>query len=258
MQAAPPLPDSFRAAPIAHRALHDKARGLPENSLAAMRAAIAAGYGIECDIQPSRDGVPMVFHDYDLARLTGETGPVAQRSAAELGRIRLTGSDETIPTLADVLALVAGQVPLLIEIKDQDGALGPDVGALEAEVARTLAPYPGAVAVMSFNPHSVAAMAELAPRIARGLTTCAYAADDWPLVKPARREELARIPDFDRVGAGFISHDVTDLTAAPVATLVARGVPVLCWTVRSQEQETKAREVAVNVTFEGYRAAIPG
>jgi glycerophosphoryl diester phosphodiesterase len=232
--------------------------GLPENSLAAMRAAIAAGYGIECDIQPSRDGVPMVFHDYDLARLTGETGPVAQLSAAELGRVGLTGSGETIPTLAQVLALVAGQVPLLIEIKDQDGALGSNVGALEAAVARTLAPYPGPVAVMSFNPNSVAAMADLAPRIPRGLTTCAFTADDWPLVKPARREDLATIPDFNRIGASFISHDVTDLTAAPVAALAARDVPILCWTVRSEAQETKAREIAVNVTFEGYRAAIPG
>ena len=139
-----------------------------------MRAAVAAGYGIEIDIQPSADGVPMVFHDYALERLTAETGPVRGRSAAELAGIPLIGCDEGIPTLAEVLALVAGQVPLLIEIKDQDGANGPNVGPLEAAVAGVLERYAGPLAVMSFNPHAVAAMARCAPDLPRGLTTSAY------------------------------------------------------------------------------------
>ena len=122
------LPDSFFARPIAHRALHDAA--VAENSLAAVEAAIAQGYGIEIDIQPARDGTPMVFHDYDLGRLTAQTGLITQYSAAELGEIKLTGGGGTIPTLAQVLNVVAGRVPLLIEIKDQDGTLGPNVGPL--------------------------------------------------------------------------------------------------------------------------------
>ncbi|MBV7410810.1 glycerophosphodiester phosphodiesterase family protein [Maritimibacter sp. DP1N21-5] len=253
-----PLPDAFLKAPIAHRAYHDKARGRPENAPAAIRAALEAGYGIEVDIQPSRDGVPMVFHDYDLGRLTHETGPVAQRTSSDLRAIRLKDSRETIPTLAEVLEMVGGRAPLLIEIKDQDGALGPNVGPLEAAVAAALMDYEGPVAVMSFNPHAVAALARLAPHIPRGLTTCAFAEDDWPLVKADRLAELAAIPDYDRVGASFISHDATDLSAAPVSALKARGVPVLCWTVKSLAQETQARDIADNVTFERYRAPLGG
>ena len=251
------LPDVFLRAPLAHRAYHDVSAGRPENSRAAIRAAVAAGYGIECDVQLSSDGVAMVFHDYDLGRLTAQKGPVAQQTARALGAIPLLGADDGIPTLAEVLGIVAGQVPILIEIKDQDGAMGADIGPLEAAVARALEGYAGPVAVMSFNPHSVSEMARLAPEIPRGLTTCAYVADDWPLLNATTRTLLARIPDYDRVGASFISHDARDLTSDVVADLKAKGTPVLCWTIRSPEAETKAREVADNVTFEGYAAALP-
>jgi glycerophosphoryl diester phosphodiesterase len=246
------LPESFLCAPIAHRALHDITKGHPENSRAAIKAAIALGFGIEIDIQRSADGEAMVFHDYDLGRLTDETGPVAGRTAAELSAIALRHGDEGIPTLAEVLDLVNGQVPLLIEVKDQDGALGPNIGPLEARIGELLRGYSGPVAVMSFNPHSVAAMAEHAPDVPRGLTTCAFEGGDWPLIPEARRMELRRIPDFERVDACFISHDVNTLTAKPVMDLHAHGHPILCWTVRSSEIEQTARQVADNITFEGY------
>lgn len=246
------LPESFLCAPIAHRALHDITKGHPENSRAAIKAAIALGFGIEIDIQRSADGEAMVFHDYDLGRLTDETGPVAGRTAAELSAIALRHGDEGIPTLAEVLDLVNGQVPLLIEVKDQDGALGPNIGPLEARIGELLRGYSGPVAVMSFNPHSVAAMAEHAPDVPRGLTTCAFEGGDWPLIPETRRMELRRIPDFERVDACFISHDVNTLTAKPVMDLHAHGHPILCWTVRSSEIEQTARQVADNITFEGY------
>ncbi len=248
------LAAAFQLRPIAHRALHDLAEGRPENSRAAVRAAIAQGYGIEIDLQRSSDGAAMVFHDAALDRLTGGHGAVRAQSAAALGRIALTGGDEGIPTLPEVLEIVAGQVPLLIEIKDQDGAMGRNVGGLEQATALALEGYEGPVAVMSFNPHSMAEMARLAPALPRGLTTCAYTAEDWPELSRARRAELRQIGDFDRVGASFISHQVSDLGAAPVAALKARGVPVLCWTVRSPAQEAEARRVACNITFEQYLA----
>lgn len=248
------LPASFLTTPIAHRAFHDKANGRPENSRAAVRAAVDAGYGIEIDIQPSADGVPMVFHDYDLKRLTGVSGPIAGRNAQDLGQTRLLGGDEGIPTLAEVLDLIAGRVPLLIEIKDQDGALGPNVGTLQDAVAAALADYTGDVAVMSFNPHTVAAFGKVAPNVPRGLTTCLYPAEDWPLVPAATRERLAGTPDFDAVGACFISHDQAELFDGRVAELKAAGVPILCWTVRSPEVEANARKIADNITFEGYNA----
>lgn len=252
-----PLPASFLGAPLAHRAYHDRAAGRPENSRAAVRAAIEAGYGIEIDIQPSADGVAMVFHDYDLRRLTGAAGRIRGLTAAELGNIALLDGDEGIPTLAEVLAIVAGQVPLLIEVKDQDGNMGPNVGPLEQAIAHDLKGYEGPVALMSFNPHSVAALAGFAPDVPRGLTTGAYSPEGSPLLTAARRDELRQIPDLVRTGSSFISHEVADLARPLVSDLKEQGYNILCWTVRSPEVEAQARLVAENVTFEGYAAPLP-
>lgn len=252
------LPAEFLSAPIAHRALHDIAHGRPENSRAAVSAAIAAGYSIEIDLQLSADGQALVFHDYDMTRLTGQHGPIQLRSAAEAAKIALSfGDGETIPTLPEVLKLIAGQVPLLIELKDQDGGMGPNIGILEAATVAALANYTGLAAVMSFNPYSVAKMRELGPNIPCGLVTESYPPKDWPL-PAATCERLREIPDFDRSGASFISHEVEDLARPRVAELRASGVPVLSWTIKSAEQEAKARRFADNVTFEGYLAALPG
>lgn len=251
-----PLPPSLLTRPIAHRGLHDRGRGIIENSRAAAEAAIAAGYGIELDVQRSADGEAMVFHDDDLNRLTEGTGLVRDHPAAVLTGLHLTGGGEPIPTLAEFLALVGGRVPLLIEVKDQDGALGPDVGPLEARVAELLADYEGEAAVMSFNPHAVAALAVSAPDRPRGLTTCDFADADWSL-PDYRRAELANLADAGPVGASFISHDRRDLDSPAVARLKADGLAVLTWTIRSEAEERAARRVAANITFEGYRPALP-
>ncbi|MFZ1727238.1 MAG: glycerophosphodiester phosphodiesterase family protein [Albidovulum sp.] len=257
MPVSVPLPAAFLGAPIAHRGFHDKTAGRPENSRAAIRAAMAAGYGIEMDIQPSGDFVPMVFHDYDLRRLTGQAGRVRGHSAETLGRIALIGGPDGIPTLAEVLEIVGGKVPLLIEVKDQDGAMGPDVGPLEQAICDTVAQYAGPVALMSFNPHSVALLAKLAPDIPRGLVTSAFSADDWPLLPGNARDHLRGIPDYQRTGACFISHEAKDLGRPRVAELKAQGADVLCWTIRSTEAEAEARKIAQNITFENYPAVIP-
>lgn len=248
------LPASFLRRPLAHRALHDTSKGRAENSPAAIQAAIDAGYGIEIDVQLSNDGFAMVFHDYHLDRLTGDKGAVAQRTARDLGQVVLTGGSDTIPTLASVLDQVAGQVPLVIEIKDQDGQMGPNVGALEGAVADTLKGYEGDVAVMSFNPNSIAAISHLLPGIPLGLVTDRYTPSDWPLLPADVCSHLRDIPDFDRVGASFISHNQAQLDDAAVARLKSKGVPILCWTVKSAEAEAQARKVADNITFEGYLA----
>jgi glycerophosphoryl diester phosphodiesterase len=254
---SPELPAAFLAAPIAHRGLHDRAAGIVENGRAAAEAAVAGGYGIELDIQASADGEAMVFHDYEMLRLTGEPGLIRDYAAAALGRIALVGATETVPTLGEFLELVAGRAPLLIEIKDQDGALGPDVGPLEARVAELLRRYDGPAALMSFNPHSVAAVAEAAPDRPRGLTTCAFDSADWSL-PDYRRAELAALADAERTGAAFVSHDHADLDNPALARLKREGLPVLTWTIRSPAEEAAARRVVDNITFEGYRPAIPG
>jgi glycerophosphoryl diester phosphodiesterase len=252
-----PLHPDFLRLPIAHRALHDRKQRRPENSPAAIRAAVRAGYGIEIDLQLSSDGVAMVFHDEELDRLTAETGPVGQRSAAELGRIPLRDADDGIPTLAEVLQIIRGQVPLLIEIKDQTLAMSEPDGRLEAATAAALFGYEGPVAVMSFNPGSVAHMARLAPDVARGLTTSAYDPDIWSPVPAAVCDRLRDIPDYEATLSSFISHEARDLARPRVADLKAQGAAILCWTIRSPAAETAARRVAGNVTFEGYLSPVP-
>ncbi|MFC3182983.1 glycerophosphodiester phosphodiesterase family protein [Cypionkella sinensis] len=251
-----PLPAGFLTAPLAHRAYHDRAQGRPENSRAAITAAIAAGYGIEIDLQLSSDGVAMVFHDEALDRLTPATGLVKDHTAAELSRISLRDSAETIPTLAEILTLVAGRTPLLIEIKDQTDTMSDTDGRLEAATAALLADDKGPVAVMSFNPHSIAHMARLAPAIPRGLTTSAYDPTDWAPLAAETCSQLRAIPDYDRTLSSFISHEAADLSRPRVADLKAQGAAILCWTIRSPAAEAEARKVAQNVTFEGYAAAL--
>lgn len=246
------LPDVFLRRPLAHRALHDLRRGRPENSVAAIRAAMQAGYGIEIDLQLSRDETAMVFHDYDLRRLTSETGPVRARGAEDLRRIILNGADEGIPTFSDVLAIVAGRVPLLVELKDQHGGMGQTDGMLERAVAEDLRGYDGPVALMSFNPEMVMNLANLSPDVPRGLVTCAFRVANWPMLPAETRTRLREIPDYERAGCSFISHDISDLDRPRVAKLKSDGAVLLCWTVRSRAAEARARRVADNVTFEGY------
>ena len=245
------LPAPFLDRPLAHRGLHDRARGIIENSRDAFEAAIAQGFGIECDLQLSSDGEAMVFHDYDLQRLTGLTGPIQGHDAVALGRMTLTGGTSTIETLPAILELVAGQVPLLIELKDQDGGMGPRIGKLEAQTAKALEGYQGDLAVMSFNPHSTARMKALLPQVACGIVTSSYDPDKWPLPKDTCAH-LREIPDYETSGASFISHEVSDLDRPRVAALKAAGANILCWTVRSQAMAEEAMRIAQNITFEGY------
>lgn len=249
-----PLPPGLMTHPVAHRALHDRAAGRVENSRAAIRAAIEHGYAIEIDLQLSADGQAMVFHDEDLTRLTGEEGLIHARTSAELAQIRLIDSEETVPTLAEVLDLVAGRAPLLVEIKDQSMVMGPTDGRLEAETARLLSGYTGEVAVMSFNPAAIYHMAQLAPDLCRGLTTSAYDPDDWSPLPAEICAHLRGIPDYQPTESSFISHEAGDLARPRVAELAAQGAAVLCWTIRSAQAEAEARKYARNITFEGYLA----
>lgn len=203
----------------AHRGLHDARR--PENSLAAFEAAIAAGMGIECDVQLSADRVAVVFHDLTTDRLTGSTGWVRARSAAALGAMTLRGSDQTIPTLAQALALIAGRTPLLIEIKSQGRARNK---TLCRAVAGALKDYDGPVAVMSFDPRVPGWFALHARRIPRGLV----ASDD-----SGRGGALGRRLALWRAAAQFLAYDVRNLPSRFAARQRRRGLPVLTWTVRS-------------------------
>ena len=245
----PELHPSLLIPPVAHRGL--RGEGCSENSVAAFAAAIDKGYGIELDIQMSSDGEAMVFHDYELSRLTSEKGPTRQRTAAELSAMTLSDGSH-IPTLREVLKQVSGQVGVLVEIKDQDGAMGADIGPLETRVAEILNEYRGPVAVMSLNPHAIYHMQRLSPDVPRGLTTCRFSPENWPLMPKKRADELRHIPDFEATGACFISHNFRSLDLPAVERIRQGGDPVLSWTIKSEDDEHEARRLADNITFEGY------
>ncbi|MFN3990988.1 MAG: glycerophosphodiester phosphodiesterase family protein [Erythrobacter sp.] len=228
---------SARAAPdwltkweYAHRGLHGE--GVPENSRAAAAGAIARGMGIECDIQMSKDNLPLVFHDWELDRLTAERGPVAARSAGDLCRIALADTAQTIWRLGELLDLVAGRVPLLIEIKSR-----PDFALAEAciAIARELAGYGGPYAVMSFDPRMGEWFAKHVPAATRGLVITDTLDHGY---KSAWRAPHA----LERAAPDFLASDVRDIPGALTALWREAGRPLLTWTVRSPE--TRARGLA--------------
>lgn len=249
----PDLAPEFLTRPIAHRGLHDHAAGRIENSPAAILAAIEAGYGIEVDVQVAADGAPVVFHDATLNRLTDRSGPVADLPSADLARVRLNGSDDTIPSLRAVLDMVGGRAPLLVELKDTGGPQDPETGPLPAAVAAILAGYAGPLAVMSFSPFMMRAFAAAAPDVPAGLVTMDYST--VPL-DDAMRQRLSNLDDLRDIKAAFISCRWQDLDLGPVVAVRERGLPVLCWTILSAEQAMAARPKSENITFEGFLPAV--
>jgi len=205
----------------AHRGLHGD--GLPENSLAAVSAAIGAGLGIECDVRKSRDGRAIVFHDDELDRLTGHSGTVSASTVGELTAIRLGSSEEHIPTMRDMLGLVAGRVPILFELKtDRSKPVVP----LCRAVRRDLEGYAGPVAVMSFDPRVGRWFAQRQPELARGLVVSEKNARTLSGSVKRRLAVLHAKPDF-------LACDVTDFPSRFAAGQIKHGRKLLCWTVRS-------------------------
>ncbi|WP_395329989.1 glycerophosphodiester phosphodiesterase family protein [Novosphingobium sp. BL-8H] len=238
-----PAPDPRRvgwigARDYAHRGLHGA--GIPENSLAAFDAALRGQFGIELDVQRAGDGTPVVFHDATLDRLTGEGGPVSRRSAAQLGAMMLTGSDETIPTLRRVLDRVAGRVPVLIEIKSGRAVR---VAALCLAVRRVLEGYAGDYAVMSFDPRVAHWFRVHSPLTVRGLIVSE--GEDRALPGAIRRH-LA----LWKARPDFLAYDVRDLPSRFARAQRERGLPVASWTVRTDEQQDRVREYADAAIFE--------
>lgn len=247
------LPLSFLKAPIAHRGLHDHECGVIENSLSAVRAAIRRGYGIEIDVQCTLDERAAVFHDVRLGRVTEVEGLVQARKLKDLQQIRLTGSTDTIPSLEEVLSVVDGQVPLLVELKDIDGRMRAlAVGPLEQAVAGALRDYKGDVAVMSFNPHSVSWFKQHEPDLIRGIVSYDWTTERTGRIKPARRQSLASLADFELIGAEFISYNHAHLPLPVINTLREEGVPVLCWTVQNTHEAERAYLHADQITFENF------
>jgi glycerophosphoryl diester phosphodiesterase len=232
-----PSPEWLRSRPIAHRGLHNKAAGIWENTLSAVRAAASRGFHIEVDLHPSSDGVPIVFHDLDLKRLTGETGRIRDRSAAAIAQLRVGGSNDAPPTLRQLLDAVAARVGLVLEMK---GVAGEDDGFLAA-IARDLAGYGGPVAIMSFNHWLLADARRVAPDLPLGLT--AEGNNSLHDVHAGADRQF---------GVEFLSYSLADLPCRFASEFRRSGRPVISWTARSPADAARSALHADQITFEGF------
>lgn len=208
------------SAGFAHRGLHGP--GVPENSLPAFAAAIRAGAGIECDLRLSADGIPLVFHDRDAARLCGNPVVLSAAPAERLSALRLAETGEGIPALADLLGLVAGRVPLLLELK-----IERNVPRFSAAVVAALADYDGPVGVMSFAAGVGRWLRLNAPRVRRGL------------VVSERVSPLARWARIRRADPHFLAVKRTEI-GKPWLRAARAAMPVYCWTVRTADERGSA------------------
>jgi glycerophosphoryl diester phosphodiesterase len=235
--------------PVAHRGLHDARHGIIENTASAFRAAIAAGYAIETDVQAAVGDEPVVFHDETLERLTHATGSVAALTPEALKAIAFKESQDRILSLAEFLDLVRGRVPVYVEVK----TVGDNAARLVHKVTAVLAAYNGPLAMMSFDPRAVTAMRSLAPRLPRGLVSMRFTKEEAPELSPLARFRLTHMLDFPAARPNFLAYHVGDLPRPGVALLRRLGLPILAWTVRSEDQRRRAMTYADGIIFEELR-----
>ena len=243
-------PDWLTARPVAHRGLHDRARGVIENMPAAARAAISGNFAIECDIQLTADGEAIVHHDDTLGRLTEGSGALLEKSAAELRAVKFKDTSERMMSLGDLCDLVNGRVPLVIEVKSHfDGDR-----KLVKRMAEVLACYSGPAVGMSFDPDQVLALRETMPALPRGIIAeSSYDEADWPEATPIQRRGMMHLRHAFRTRPHFVAYWIDELPAA--APWIARnlfGLPLLTWTVRTPEQRERAARYADQIIFEGF------
>ncbi len=236
--------------PIAHRGLHDANAGVIENTQSAVKAAISYGFAIEVDLQISKDGEAMVFHDDTLNRLTTSKGKVIDRTVKQLKRVNFEDTKDKMWRLSDLLQLVRGVVPLVIEIKSPRDNVGP----LEKRVAEVLASYTGPACVMSFNPNSVITLKTLAPNLPRGLVAGRFGdIPEWAHLSEKERFNRRHLLYAFEADANFIAYHVKALPApAPWVAHTLLRKPLLSWTVRSEQDRRTVRRWADQMIFEGF------
>ena len=244
-------PDWLTARPLAHRGLHDRTSGIIENMPSAVRAAIEGNFGIEVDVQLTADGEAMVHHDGALGRLTEGSGALLDLTAAELRAVRFKDTPERMMSLGDLCALLAGRVPLVIELKSHfDGDR-----RLVTRTAEVLASYSGPAAAMSFDPDQVLGLRELMPMLPRGIVAeREYTEADWPEATAQQRRGMRHLRHALRTRPHFVAYWVDELPApAPWMARNIFGLPLLTWTVRTPEQRDRAARHADQMIFEGFR-----
>lgn len=234
---------------IAHKGFWDETT--PENSLGAFARAIEHNYSIELDVRMIEDGTLVVFHDKELSRMTGEDGYISKLTSADLSNYRLQNTEYLIPTLAQTLEFVGGKVPVIIDLKSD----ATHVGAIESKIADLLSDYSGDVAVMSFNPLSLEWFAKHAPNITRGLLSTRWTKDlhdrpDTFLKRFATANNLLS----KRANPDFLAYNIKQLPS--IKTHKFKKIPLIGWTVGSQEEYLDKVKYVDNIIFEGFEPKI--
>lgn len=229
---------------IAHRGLHDDKH--PENSISAFKNAVDNDYAIELDIQQLSDGTVVVFHDETLSRMTGQDGYIQNLTKKELKNYKLAQSEECIPTLEEALKTIAGRVPVLVEIKNST-----KVGSLEQKTLEILKKYTGDYAIQSFNPYVLIWFKENAPEILRGQLSSKFKKVPLTFVK---KYALKRFKLNKQSEPHFISYRAKDLPSRFIRKY--KHLPLIAWTVRSQDQYMNVVKYSDNIIFENFAPKI--
>ncbi|MBQ8322056.1 MAG: glycerophosphodiester phosphodiesterase [Clostridia bacterium] len=229
---------------FAHRGLHSA--GVPENSMAAFKAAVDHGFGIELDVRLSKDGELMVFHDDDLERVVGSRGSVIDFTADELADMSLMGTGEGIPRFADVLKMVDGRVPLLVEIKEM-----PNDSSVSVAAANMLKEYKGPYIIESFNPLSLMRVARILPKVPRGILSQRYL--NYPQYRAPLYLALQALLLNRLCKPTFVAYHHQHASSISLKLARLLGATTYAWTVRSPEEESVAFANGFDsVIFEGY------
>lgn len=239
--------------PIAHRGLHNRAAGVIENSLSAFEAAVAGGFAIECDLQLTADGVPVVFHDDKLQRLTGREGRPLDLTVAEMTALPLLGSvaGNCPPTFAETLKRVAGRTLLQVELKRQPTPAAAE--GLAKAAAELAAGYRGPLVFESFDPRLISLVRRFGFRGARGIITYAYNRPDWDSdLSAGQRFALRHLLHYPATRFDFISCEQNSLQLPAVRRFRSLGMPVTAWTIRTPQSAVKVSPYADQIVFEGF------
>ena len=243
-------PEWLTARPVAHRGLHDRARGIVENTSSAAAAAAAAGFGIEVDLQLTSDGEAMVHHDDELGRLTDGSGRLIDLTAAQLKAVPFRDTADPMMTLADLCTLVDGRVPLVLEVKSHFNG----DRRLVSRMAQVLSAYRGPVAAMSFDPDQVIAVRDLLPERPRGIVAQRnYDDSEWVTLSPHQRDSMRYLRHGLQTRPHFVAYWIEQLPSpAPWLARNLFGCALLTWTVRTEEQRARAARCADQMIFEGF------
>ena len=231
----------------AHRGLHGN--GLPENSMAAFRAALENGYGIELDIHLMKDGNLAVIHDTSLKRTAGVDVKITDLTTEDLARFPLEGTEEIIPTFSQVLELFAGKAPLIIELK-ADGNCAELVDA----AVKAMEGYEGPYCMESFDPRCILELKKRHPQIIRGQLVMDYSKEEKSPLHPALKWILSNQAENFLTKPDFVAYRFSDRdTVSNKLALKFWGLQGVSWTLKSQEEFDKAVAEGWLPIFEGFR-----